>query len=330
MTIAIYLITILTNSFYAIKKEKSKVLLLMSFILIVFLMGGAGPSYVSANHSGDYGRYVDLYKKSLTMGLFEDLQIGYISLMKLGHIFKLDFMVLRLIVIAICYLLLYHFVIKKYSVNPHFIIIMYLIMPMIIDSEQFRNFIAMTILLIGITQLQKDTLKSKGIFLLFVILSASFHTVFLVYGLLIFATTKEKNTPALLIAGLALLVSAVAVLNGNEIPFLNSIVSPLFGDQRIVRYLTAKTNLGYIVPILLQGMSIVLLFWSKKILQRTTTKNIEFEPGLTTEQPDFKLFGTLIQKDPELIVKFTNLIFWVNILGVAFSLYLSFMFSFTV
>ena len=151
MTIAIYLITILINSFYAIKKEKSKILLLGSLIIIVLLVGGAGPSYFTPNHSLDYKRYVNLYDKSVAMSIFSDLQIGYISLMKLSHLINLDFMSLRIIVITICYLLLYVFVIEKYSFNPHFIILMYLLTPMIVDSDQFRNFIAMTFLLIGLT-----------------------------------------------------------------------------------------------------------------------------------------------------------------------------------
>ena len=114
-----------------------------------------------------------------------------------------------------------------------------------------------------------------------------------------------------MIAGAAILLFVATLLNGSRLPFLNSLAIT-FGDERILGYLTSKTNLGYIVPMFLHGMSIGLLYWSKKILYKSIEKNSEPEP-------DLKIFGTQVKQNPALVLKLTNLIVWINVLGVAFS-----------
>src|SRR5665648_162205 len=177
MTLITYLITTLANYIFAFNKKYSKTITMLTLFSILLLVGGAGPDYIGQN---DYINYETSYDKASSVGMFDNPQIGFTLLMKFGNLFNLDFLTFRIIVIGICSILIYKYVIKRYAYNYNYILFLYLVYPMIIDSEQLRNFIAMTTLLIGIRFLEKKSLKSSAKFLIFVVISASFHTTFLI------------------------------------------------------------------------------------------------------------------------------------------------------
>lgn len=122
----------------------------------MLLVGGAGPDYgVFENSKSDYLNYEIAYDNVNNKNNFEDKEIGFLLLMRIGKLLNLNFFMFRIIILALCFLLIYKLVIKRYAYNYHYPILLYLLYPMIIDSEHFRNFIAMTIFLISIRYLEK-------------------------------------------------------------------------------------------------------------------------------------------------------------------------------
>jgi hypothetical protein len=307
MTIVIYLFIIILNLIFAFRKNSSKVVAILSLLAIILFIGGAGPQYNTFNHSRDYVNYEIVYGQIENVNITDSIQVGYTILMKIGNLISLDFFTFRLIVMVICVILLYKLVIKRYSYNSNLIILMYMLYPMIIDSEHFRNFIAMTIFLISIKFLEEKSFVGNIKFLFIILLASSFHTAFLLYAFLVFAHTRDRNRLAKLIAFFTITLSAVAIFNNNQIPLLNLIIN-FVDDDKINRYLNLRTNLGFLIPMSLHFSSIVLLYWAKKILNRKKLRNELAENSISNLQGN-----ELINE-----IKFANLVFWLNIIGIAY------------
>ena len=229
--------------------------------------------------------------------------------MKAGNLFGLDFFTFRMLITGVCLLIIYKSIIKRYSHNSNYVILLYMIYQMIIDSEHFRNFISMTILLVAIRFLEKNLYKDKIKFLILVLIASSIHTAFILYTPLVFANTKSKNR---LIKGIAIgtiFFTIIIFLNNNRIPFLQLIIN-IIDDQKIIGYLSSKTNLGFLIPVVLHLTSVVLVWWSRRIItvkDSNTSIIVDLKDNGYSE-------GVRKIKDIEL----GNLIFWINIIMIIF------------
>lgn len=304
MTILVYIFILLLNITLAFRNKQSKFVIFLSLIVITLLIGGAGPNYLGQS---DYFNYQRGYENIGNISITDNFQIGHTLLFKLGNALNLDFFTFRLLIVGICVFVIYKYVIKKYSNNITYIILLYMLYPMIIDSEHLRNFIGMTILLIAIKFLETNSIKGNVNFLLMVLLASIFHTAFFLYGILIFANTKDHNRLVKTISISTIILSLMTILNNNQIPFL-SLAMTWIEDDRITSYLTSRTNLGYIIPMTLHLTSIFLLYWSKRILNKKKSKMEEIING------NYNYLKYDLLKE----IKFSNLVFWINIIGISF------------
>lgn len=304
MTIIIHSVLCFFNFIYAFTKKKSKPLLFITMAGVVLLVGGAGPNYSGFNHSRDYLNYSISYANIEHISIFNDYHIGYNLLMKIGNFLHLDFFIFRLLVITICLILIYNFIIKKYSLNHHYVLLMYLLYPLIIDSEQLRNFIAMTLMFIGLQYLKNKSFKNNIKYLFLILISASFHFVFLLYSLFLLQGMKNRKLLIKLLIFTTLIFIIVAVINNNDIPFLNLIIDSI-EDDKVIRYLTSKTNFGYLMPILLHSLSVLILYWSSRIIKRKATLicNNSKETHLNNIQQE---------------LSYVDLVLWINIICILF------------
>jgi len=309
MTLYLYIFMLFINSLFAFRKRHSKLLTIITLITILLFIGGAGPEYHSYNHSRDYINYEISYNNADFTGFFERPEIGYTLLMKVGNLINLDFFSFRMVITAICLLLIYQMVIKRYVYNSNYILLMYMMYPMIIDSEHFRNFIAMTVFLFSIRFLEKNLLKDKIKFLVLALIATSIHTAFIFYTPLIFVNVNDKNR---LVKGIAIgtiFLTIVAFLNNNQVPFLQLILK-FFDDEKVIRYLSSRTNFGFLIPVILHLISIILVYWSRKVIIR---KN--FKTNIMDELNDSINYN---QKKRVADIEFINLVFWINIIGIVF------------
>ena len=307
MAIAIYFFVIFLNLIFAFRNKQSKIVVILSLLAIIMFIGGAGPEYSYFNHSRDYLNYQFNYERVESIGITDNPQMGFTLLMKLGNLLNLDFFKFRLIVITVCLILLYKLVIKRYSYNSNFIILMYMLYPMIIDSEHLRNFIAMTIFLISIRFLEKKSFVNNVKFLIMILLATSFHIAFFLYVFLVFAHTKDRNRLAKVIAILTVVLTTITILNNNQMLFVGLLLN-IVEDDKVIGYLTSRTNLGFLIPIVLHCSSIILVYWAKKILDRKNLTNQD------NSKKNLELLDCSLSKK----VKLANLVFWLNILGITY------------
>lgn len=297
------------NLWLAYKKHYSKILTIITLIAILLLMAGAGRDYATENRSLDYLNYERRYNNIENVEIGYNIQFGYTIIQKIGMFIGLDFFWFRFVVIGICLFALYFFVIKKYTANANYVLAFYMMYPMIIDSEQLRNFVAMTIVLSSISLLRKKAFWYKLIYLGLIGIAGTFHTAFLFYVPLIFVTDRENNRFAKWITGLSVLLMAMMFVNNNQVPFAEIIMQAV-DDTRFTRYLSSSTNLGFVMPLAMTLSSIILVYWAKKISD--SEKKIA-ETRLMLN-PSYKIdFNKLTFEN-----NFITMVFWINLLSSFF------------
>lgn len=301
MTLFLYFIVLINNWFFAMRRKSNQVWVIITLVLIFLLIAGAGPFY---SFPADYDNYYRNYYNVLDRGLLDNNQIGYSFIMIIGNMLGLSFVSFRLIVIAGCTFLLYRYVIKRYSVNVNYVLSLYLMYAIIIDSEQFRNWIAFTFLLVGLPFLETSKIKDKIKFGVFWLISISFHYSFIFYIPLFLVNGKNTNKIVTRLAYLSLIIASVIVLNGNEIPFQQHLIN--YADNRVIEaYLTTQTNLGYLIPMILHASSIVLAYLSRTIIQR----KYAFIPNNLLPGDERYLENKINRRELTL----ANVVYWVNL-----------------
>ncbi|WP_368646148.1 EpsG family protein [Alkalibacterium putridalgicola] len=311
MTLLLYLTVVLTNGYYALKKRSNQILVVLTLLFIFFIMSGAGPFY---SFQADYDNYYRNYYSVLDRGLLHGNQVGYAILITIGNFLGIPFPLFRLIVIAACIGLLYKYVIKRYQVNVNYILVLYMLYAIIIDSEQYRNWIALTVLLSGLHFLETSLWKDKLKFFLVWLISISFHYSFVFYAPLLLVNGKQHNKWIKRLVIAALMLSLIILLNGNEIPFQQLIIDAV-NNEDIETYLTTRTNFGFLIPTIMHGSSVFLAFWSRKIIHN---KYYGRELNALPNDPEFFEERTIRR---ELTV--SNIIFWINVsMLMIFPLYL--------
>src|SRR5699024_5319062 len=157
--------------------------------------------------------------------------------------------------------------------------------------------------------LRKKTSIYKILYFLMVILAGTIHTVYLLYLPLIFITQTDNNLFTKLVTACSLGLMGIMFLNGNKIPFADTIIE-IMDEERITRYLSSSTSLGFVMPLILTISSIILVYWSKKI---SDTEKYRLQK-LTLMNPD------IIINENRLLIEnnFVNLVFWINLLSTFF------------
>ncbi|MFL2060997.1 EpsG family protein [Marinilactibacillus psychrotolerans] len=309
MTIPLFIILVGINLWLAYKKQYSKVITIITLVAILIFMAGAGPDYATENRSMDYINYERRYNNIENVGLGYNIQFGYTIIQKIGSFLGLNFFWFRFVVSAICLLALYFLVIRKYTYNANFVLSFYLLYPMIIDSEQLRNFIAMTIVLSSISLLGKSSSVYKVIYFGMIGIAGTFHTAFLFYLPLMFVTNKKSSRFAKCVAVFSLLLMVIMLINNNHLPFSEFIIETV-NDRRVTRYLSSSTTLGFIMPLALTISSIILVFWAKMISDR------EIDIYQSTVLSNSSSNKSVVRMTYE--NRFVNLVFWINLLSSFF------------
>lgn len=186
MTILLYLIfyTICAlNIVWGLQKKRSNALYVGAFIVMFILM--------TFNFDGpDIGTYMATYRAignaSTLHAAIEStyMEKGYTVLMFGANKIGLDFYAFRVILTVVCFGLIGS-AIKYFKVNPNIIIGLYMAYLFFMDAIQFRNFIAMCIVLFSTKYLFKKAKISYLQYAIGICFAGFFHVISFAYLVLI-------------------------------------------------------------------------------------------------------------------------------------------------
>lgn len=242
MTILIFSIIFLFNILLVISNKTSRVVSFLSLITIIFLMTGNG---LADNSLRDYYYYMKDYEAlrfaplNLNFNSLSDFisaEIGMDIINKFGNILGLEFFSFRFILITLSIFALFFPSIKSKRGNNHLVIIFYMIYPMIIDSIQLANLLALVLLTYSIFFLSKNSRKGDFIAIIFWLLSVSIHSAFIFYIIIFLIKFPFTDRTFKLFIGVVGVLSIISTIAPNLI--LN-LVEPLIAsldDSRITSY----------------------------------------------------------------------------------------------
>lgn len=285
------------NFIFALRKTHSKLLSIITFAFILIMFTGY---YNIGNMSLDFYGYMSNYN-DIGVGTAPtyNMEIGYVLLMKIGNLIGLNFFIFKIIITIICSLLIIK-TISQYTKNYNAICFLYMLYPIIADTERFRNFIALSILIYAIRFLMRNTNKDKLKYVIFILLASTLHSSMIIYLLFLLVNIANKNRLVKYIAVSTIILCFIAFINHNIMPGLDYI-SSIFPSEKLLNQLSNVTNYGYLIPFSLHAINLILIYISKRNISNFTLSSYSRNETVTKES-----------------FSYINFIFWVNVLSITF------------
>lgn len=186
----------------------------------------------------------------------------YTFLRIVAHRSGMSFYVFRTILTALSGILLCG-VCWKNEISITFFMSLYMPALLFADSMQFRNAIALSIMIPATYLLfsEDNVIRNIVLFAFCVILAGQFHTSFYAYLIFLPMTSKHKKTYGKLIFIFGFLLLLVSFLNNRTVPLINVIYNWILsdGDTRSYRY--AGGHMIFLYPMTVHLLSTGLLWY---------------------------------------------------------------------
>jgi len=231
--------------FFSLIKKKSALLSLLLFIALWILFG-----FNTGN--ADYYAYELQFN-----GTIKPPDIGFEFLLVFFNLIGFTYQQFLITISLICYVIIFTSI-KKYTENLSYVMALYFIYPFIFDVVQIRSFIALTILLYGLQYLFTNNKKDIFKYIFFVLVASSIHFAFLFYLVLILVKFFPSWKKMLVIFSAFVILAILVIYSG----FLAVLLNNLFNHPRIDDWFKIGTNLGFLVPFLLQIMMFLFVYVS--------------------------------------------------------------------
>lgn len=267
MVIAIYLVVLIINLIYSTRRKNNKFILWSTLIVIGIIFSG------DINNT-DMIYYSQYYYNALTRG-FKGTEIGFNTLIRICYHLDLGLIGMRAIIYIVSTALI-NTTIKKICKNIHLYYGIYISFLFFIDTIQLRNFMAMAIFIYAFPYLCKGhnyILK----YIILILFATTFHSTAIFYLLFLFVKIRNKKVVTQLLVITIYLFEIIVIFNKGRIPFIKRFSDFLIVNDkaRLGQYLTTYTKTGSVEVVFLIIFSIILVYYSKKILKKSLEKNSE-------------------------------------------------------
>ena len=203
--------------------NKSSFLMIVLFCLMVVIFG-----FNKGN--ADFENYKTMYESLSDNSsyiynyYFKNLDIGfrYIFLLFYTLNFSYESMLFTLSLVGLFFILNF---IRKFSINGHIALLLYLIFPFILDIVQIRTFVAMIFSIYSIQYLVNSSRKSFIIYFMGIVVASLFHISSIVFLLFYIVKIKKSTTFKLLVITLNIFLYIILfiIFSGYNIPIINNV-----------------------------------------------------------------------------------------------------------
>lgn len=236
--------------------KDSKIINILSICFTVILFAGN-------TFNGDYNAYLWRYDS----GQLEAFGRGFVLLANVCRDFSLTYNQFLAVICIPCYVAIY-FVNLKFSSNFCVFIALYYSILVFYDINQIRNFIVATLLLIALYFLSQGR---KIAFIFCVIIAATFHSIALIYLLVLFFDKERVNNKNTILFATLLSIGASVVVKALQGRYyiVRSIIFFLSSRaEKSVAYTASVINFGVLIPIAGFFCSVFLVVLGIKYLKK--------------------------------------------------------------
>ena len=269
MTYFLYFASLISNYLASWRKKPSVGILLFTAFVILLLWVGVtdGPDILN------YHMHFARVEERLAFNGWH--QIGFNFPVYMLKILGCSFYQYRFTATLIAMLLIY-ICLKKLSTNIHIVLCGYLLSEFFLEGVQFRNFLAIPFLLIGILILIRRMRMWRLWYAVTIAIAASIHNSFWVYLLFLFVPDTRSNIKkiAWVYGMIALVLTAFFFVFRNHLDIVSNFLIS-FDETRGLRFTHYVTRLGILVPVTLQSLAIIIVGFICKKISRVPDVNLQ-------------------------------------------------------
>ena len=249
-------------------------------------------------------------------------EVLYTLLRNYAHVCGMNFYMFRALVSFVSCLIPV-FLLRKEKQNIAFFLAIYLPSLLFFDSMQFRNQIAICIIIGGSFLLvKKDNIKNKIIFVLIVALAMQFHTFAIAYLVFIFVCSKYKKIWGYFFLIMGALLLVITLVNNRSVPLVDVLYSWILSsvDTRAYKYSFGHNIFLYptAVHIFTTILSEYSLLWWNKNLNNQMLFQYRYVQFINSVNKMFFIFIPFILMNTTFYRLLRNM-FVFNIIAVGFS-----------
>lgn len=244
---------LVSTDYYRIKTRRAHV---FAFLLIFILI-----SIVVLNKNNpDYITYQWMYESGMKV------EKGWKFLEDVAKNFGLDYDSFKSVVVMVSFILIEVGLIKLH-VNENIVLSMYAVYPFAMDAIQLRNLLATSIFVYAYHFLINDTKRGKYIYAFLVIISATIHSLFPIFLLLLLINHKFPNSARNKLISIAVIFSILSVCLLKLFPnFVAIFGNYLFSTKadKINYYVQNNVGFGFLIFGIMQTLFITSIYFFMK------------------------------------------------------------------
>jgi hypothetical protein len=256
MALIIYILIIILNLIPILFGKKSVIVQVATLFVICAL-------FVGSRGTGDLDNYIQMYEYDLEN--LRGVQFAYWGMMDFCKSINLTFYQFRFVVTSVSLVLLYVFF-RKTSLNPHVVLIAYLLSVFFMDDIQIRNFIADSYLYMGLIFIYSQNKNWKTWLSLFIVLASLNHVLFLAYFVLLLYKANIKFINYYTLA--LLFLTVFLVFNKDQAGFLVKIMSFVDSEKADI-YSESTTRYG---ALMIVGIQVMTLFMINYLMKHSSSR----------------------------------------------------------
>lgn len=207
--------------------------------------------------------YVNYYNSYMSQDYSSGIEFAYQGLSRMAYILRFSYPVFRLILYIGGYVIFFE-TIQHYTFKAGMVCALYAVSIYWIDAAQTRSFVASMIFLYSLQFLLNDTVSSVYKYCMLILLAMMIHTSYIIaFGFIALRQIEkcwhsDRRKRAYIIA-IVLVLCCVAYTG-----IIPMIANTLFRTEKVARWFTKKTRLGFLVPMLIQALGYIILCWFYK------------------------------------------------------------------
>lgn len=244
MVSVLFTLTLIFNIVIALKDKYSKEILIFTFVFLTLFIAGN-------NSNPDYLSYANEYKLMMTSGNSYFNDYGFIFLEKFFIQLGFNFNLFRLIITIVCLILIYKGI-TYYKINIHYIISLYMLYQLIMDTIQFRNFIGMAIVIYSLHFIIERNKNDLLRFFICIIIATTIHSSMCVFIILPLSNFLLKKSKYIKYISFVILILCILCFFQSNIIEIFDYVLKCINKEYLIQYYASGSGKSYafILPLL--------------------------------------------------------------------------------
>lgn len=271
----IYVFLLMLNLFYIFKKKENKILIFISFLILLILMSG--------NHNNPVvnGKTMDLfyYERDYNLVLNQKIQDSFLyyiffASQYLANLVGFSYYI-WLTVISFFVIVAIIFCVRKFHLDMHSVLF-YFMFYIIALYTGLKYFYGMILAFYGMANLIKN---NKLKFCIAILIASGIHPMYYFFFVMLFIDNKYFKPKYIFRTSLTLMLFVILFGKNKFVGTISNIIYIMLSDNSITRsvYFTESTNYGFLIPIMLHLISMYYSFMYFKYMKLLGNKELIYE-----------------------------------------------------